>query len=855
MTSLIEDVTVDFKEFWDLPILRGKTAYVKTSYDSTNALLLLDRLSEYGEHDDLAIVNPDDPTSTLLLIIESLLSLLKFDSLESSSKVLSTIKPGDTVGLVQGRNVIPGTYIGREDRDGELFYCVKTADGGTTKMPPELSKTKIQPYLGKTVSDKKRRQAVVYGKQLESLMSLPAGGLMAYQHSKALLVTSEKTKTVEALRGVTLGGDTIETIFPIANYTSISDRHHIGANALDREPILGIVSNTDLAVDIARKDPDVRLIIIDGAAKIRPHYSSIEWLNSGDVPRKIICLLKSSDEDEINALRGMGIDVWIWKRQDFENIAGLNPDSRDASDPFSIHNATLQNLGGPKPHIFIIETTSALETAIASAINSVRAISRQAGTDQDIGYALRWAVSLMQRMLQLPVSINSYYVSLNNGTDSSQQRIDNALKSFESMLRSSYGSKIPSSLKASFDGLARHLQSAYHEISSTNPKAEALQSLVTEYGREPVTIISCRPEYTLAIKAIYKHRNNVSVIDLRNVSKSPIKNVIVCGWLNRKSTAKYFLAPYHSVTFLFYKNESRSYDALLRNHPSSPDSVVDEKLRRLFKTTTAAEEVIESAAESEDTSDLDKLLAALDTQFGATSYNERLQRYENGQRVSAQRIIFEDGSYTYITDKTRLNRLDSTSQSPNVIKLENITINDELIFADSEKNLFDELLSIVKQSERYKSIVETADLWRRELQEYLQNTQTTEKQLLEQLALVGSRPGLGTLRSWINGGVISPSTKNLKAIVKVVNSQRLNNEYVSIVDACTALHSLHIQTGRLLVRKIISAAAQGDDIELDADTKKKVENYAQNARIVVVESVSESTIEVPIRAIGILFEP
>ncbi len=63
MASLIDDVRRDFKEFWELPIAQGETPYHKTSYDSVNASLILERLADTSDKDDLALVCPDDPTT------------------------------------------------------------------------------------------------------------------------------------------------------------------------------------------------------------------------------------------------------------------------------------------------------------------------------------------------------------------------------------------------------------------------------------------------------------------------------------------------------------------------------------------------------------------------------------------------------------------------------------------------------------------------------------------------------------------------------------------------------------------------------------------------------------------------
>lgn len=851
-SGLIDDVTKDFKEFWELPIQQSGVTYHKSAYDSVNASLIFERLAGDSDKDDLALVCPDDPTTTLLVIIESLISLLKYDMLNSSSEVLSTLNPGDPVGLVRDRKMLPGVYLGTEVVAGRELYCVKAEDGVTYKNPLDRSKWLIQPYMAADISGKKR-SALVFGRVLEELIELPPGGLMAFQHSKALLVTPEKARVIEAIRGVTLGDDPIETIFPIADYTDASNRRPIGSNALQREPILGLVSNIDTAVDIALADPAVKLLIIDGASKVRTGYGSISRLNSDVQPRKIICLLKTVDEEEINTLAAMDIDAWIWKRDDFKILEEHRRAQDNATQPFEIHDNILENLAGPEPRTVRVEVYKQLDKAVKNAMGQIRIISRQTPHNEEAGFLFRWGVSLINSLLQLPLTMRAYeaYVS-SLGADSGLE-LDKKIAAFEERLRNAYGFVIPSVNTDDCEKLIKSVRDIYKLLSLRNPKAEMLNKFLEESKDRRVTIACCRPEYAEAMRKLHAFDRKIKVIPISEAGSLPDENLVVTGWLNRKLAAKLFLAPYKNLTYLLYEREAQSYQQTLRSHPSSPVSGTDTKLRVMMGVGMRETPGIE-ITETDSENDIEALIKTVNDKYGGPNYTEQLHQYGTVDMVSARRLVFEDDSYAYLTDTQGINKLDLANRATQNSRLTDLSPGDELIFAESGRDMFEELLTIIRDTEEYKALYDKASLWHRSLESYMEENNLEEKDLITHLALVGSKPNIVTIRMWINRQVISPSEDYLRAIAKVTGDPELNSKLDEVEEACSKLRALHIQTGRLLVRRIIKAAVQDDEDLLNDEAREKIDTYSQSARVVTVREISDETIDVPLKATGKLFE-
>jgi DNA-binding NarL/FixJ family response regulator len=852
-SGLIDDVTKDFKEFWELPIKQSGVEYHKSSYDSVNASLIFDRLVEDSEKDDLALVCPEDPTTTLLVIIESLTSLLKYDMLSSTSQVLSTIKPNDPVGLMQNRKMLPGIYMGIEEVHGCNLHCVKTEDGMITKIPPNRSKWRIQPYMSSDLSGRKR-STLVFGKVLEGLIGLPPGGLMAFQHSKALLVTPEKARITEAIRGVTLGGDPIETIFPIADYIDVDNRHYIGGNALQREPILGLVSNIDTAVDIALADPAVKLVIVDGASKVRTGYGSISRLNSDVLPRKIICLLKPIDEEEVNTLVAMNIDAWIWKRNDFRALMGERYVQNSGTQPFEIHNSIIKNLAGSEPQTIRVDAYKQLDKAVRSAMNQIQIISSKTPPNEEAGFLFRWGVSLINSLLQLPTNMRDYESYVNSlGADSGLE-MDKKINAYKEKLRNSYGFTIPSINTEDCEKLIKNIQDIYSLLSLRNPKAEVLTKFLEENKDRRVTIACCRSEYAGALRKAHIFNKRIKVIPLSEAGSFPDENLVVTGWINRRLAAKLFLAPYKNIAYLLYEREAQSYYQTLRSHPSSPISSTDTVLRSIMGLKTRGEITNSQGTETDSENDIEALIKTVNEKYGGPNYTEQLHQYGGADMVPARQLIFEDDSYAYLTETQNIDKLERSSSTTRKSKLADMLPGDELIFAESGRDMFEDLLAIIRETEEYQVLFEKARLWHRALESYMEDNNLDEEKLATHLALVGSRPNIVTIRMWVKGAVISPAKDYLHAIARVTGNSELNDKLDEVAEACTKLYALHIQTGRLLVRRIIKAAAQEDEGMLNDEAKEKIDSYSQSARVVTIREISSDVTEVPLKAIGKLFE-
>ena len=866
VSTLITSIQRDFPEFWLLPVEIAGQKYPNTLFDGANAWMIFDRLTESSDDDDLALVLPQDATTIPMLVIESLVALFKYDLLNGNANALHSIAENDPVGFMLGRISSPGQYLGyKQDFDGNWRHSVKVKD--VIYKVQKAQEYRIRPF-NPSDSKKRREAAPVMGQVLEELIQAPPGGIMAFQKSKMLLVTPNKLALREALKTIEIGGDPVSGVFPIADYTSASEPPTpLIYDPMRREPILGLVSALDIAEEIARNDPNIRLILIDGAAKTR-NYGAIDRLNSHKYQRKIISLLRTEDEDELVTLKKMGFDAWIWHRKDLQRLKSQGSFIQlSGTKPVASHTKLINALADHNPS-FVVPILPALTTeAVTTAWKSLSKISRITAPDDTAASLIRGAYALLKALQQLPVSISQHDEYLRKHPLEYDVSFGEKIKVLRSEVSRSIGVALPESSAGAWDQVLQGIDLLAAALSTSNPKRDQLIFLLQ--GHQSGAVVICgREDFVGALKEALPVTLRTDIEIARRAEDAPGRKVIYTGWFNRQFGAFTFLAPYSDITYLVYEMEKQTYDRLYASHPASPDTHFDTTIRAanpIVPLVPQLDEVMPVAAsipspvEDEPPLDLDELRHAIDTRFGVPTGFEGVNDWQVKERIDAIRINFEDESFAYFGSHQDLYRLDRNSHETKHIKVKDLCIGDEVVFASSSRDLFDDLIASLADSDEYSGLRSIVEIWRTALRRWMGENHLDETQVSVNLREFDCFRGPDAINNWLNKpGMIGPFEDNyapIRAIAAMTKDTELSNRLEEVIGACKKVNSIHNQTGRLLVRQIANAAAIDEESELDDDIKRRVATYARNTRIATVSSIADSPVAVPVQYVGRLLVP
>jgi len=680
--------------FLRLKIEQDEQLYRKTRFDEINAQLISWQLAaDDNNYDDLALVIPEDPTALLTLIIESLLALLQYDVANGSNTALRDIKPGDSVGLIQGRLMFPGIFEGTEMMNGRLYYCVKRADlsNGMVEKIPTGREWRIQPYS--STESVSRRRTTVYGKVLEQILDLPAGGLKTFQKSKMLVVAPDKAGLIESLRNVKIANDPLEAVFPVANYKSVDDWNYVGSfglNNLKQEPVIGLVANFDMAVDIALRDSSYTLLIVDGAAKLRAHYGDIERLNSEEIPRKVISVLRSTDEDELKTLQAMNIQSWVWKRSDFTRAGDSG---KEQTGLFGRHNEVINGLSGNAPVFRELELPDRIESCVDKAYSTLYSLSKVIHPLPEAGMLIRWGIFTMNSWLQLPVTGRQFDDYVEQAGFAEDKKLSVRFPAFCKRLRESYGLLIPSASESDCEALIESMQAVFDYLYAQSPKQDSLIELITNFPSETLDFFCCQSLYAGVFNSL--HGNHlVQGRNIEQLNSLPSKNAIITGWSNRRNASRGFLAPAENITILAYKKELGAINQVYHSHPCSPNSQLDIPMRRSLglvedEQTSHSEETVESTEKP----DIETMLETIIHKFGtaANSTHGGQLEYSDDDDIRQARIItLDDGSFVYADNECLLDKVDRDAKRIQRVGTDSLNPGDELVFASSDRSMFEE---------------------------------------------------------------------------------------------------------------------------------------------------------------------
>lgn len=223
-----------------------------------------------------------------------------------------------------------------------------------------------------------------------------------------------------------------------------------------------------------------------------------------------------------------------------------------------------------------------------------------------------------------------------------------------------------------------------------------------------------------------------------------------------------------------------------------------------------------------------------------------------GVMVDAVKLTLSDESCVYVDGDHRLDKIDRVKQKLDRCVASKVQVGDELVFAETERDMFDELLGIMQKSEEYRLLFEQATAWRTSLRQYMRRTNTDESQLVAMFELLQYPKDINVIRSWTKGKVIGPTGDNYAAISvieKITKDPNIIGKSAEIIHAIKAIHALHIQTGYLLVRNIVNSSVSGDD-EVNEETRIRLERYSASTRLRTIIAISDYTIPMDIHRIG-----
>ncbi len=738
-------------------------------------------------------------------------------------------------------------YRGLRTRDGreEFGLCHKVFPNGRpratvwfpaipenlTRMSPASNQRKVRGPQPEAIQ---RSNAAI--RPIDRLLNsrLPIASHVA---EKTTVLISRPAHVKAWSERVSLYGVPLKDLLPIANLAADgslkwwSNRwENLGL------PSILVVSDPLEAADWLADQEKEASVIVDVGSLSRDKVTDLVHLANRDA--SVVAILADADIESCDFATNQGSEVVGWGSDELRELIWRRSRS-DAGILQEYESSVLCAVRGT------VKAERIDCSEVDHAWLATKELARVAGANptDEMDSLLNAAWRLLRTLSQWPFLMSSSvglreYVSLHSST-----------------LRQTKSVYLAADAVASAARAADRIDALVSRLTTDNPKFAKLEELLEG---EPATLVM--PSRLAAADAksaaaISDRILNLSVADWRGLDPGSVDHVIVPGWY-RSEIMNRLLNPLIAtrVTVLAYGFESDEHRRFLRRATRRRFS---RSIVGKHRSVSVPAEPVDMPPEEETVESVENF-ERLVRMYARKRAEAQVSGSDEHDRVEAQLILFEDDSCVWVTDYSRLRRVNhllaglaDDESELEVVSADELRVGDYLLFhlgsdPDAIRVQADEVLP------RAENLRESASLWKEAIRSFLRGG-GDESALIQRLREAGCARQLGTLNAWIHRhDIIAPrSYRDIRAIATATADVSLEARIEECIDAVSQIRSAHMRASRMLAQRVIGELLRKQTD--DPDPASAIE-LGDSLRIVRVVATDRERTLVPHSCLGRLLE-
>lgn len=624
-----------------------------------------------------------------------------------------------------------------------------------------------------------------------------------------IIVVTSTTLAHEFCKTVELFGHALKEVVPMGHLTSDGETVEAWSTRFgSKQPILVFASDLDLATRFAEDEPSRnQLIIVDLVGRNAGKNASLKRLARFKIPTLLVVSERTANEVVPDA--DEQADIWEWSAEDLSALVW--PDSRNGQHVGELiqFEHKLRTNAGIEPEI--VPVSLPLTAKVHTNFLRLRRLAKQRGEDQlaslddlvTLGY--RVATHLLRSATPVHEKLPSFETLLTQLGRMSEIVHQSRFLSAEEQIAAK--------------GLIETLNQLLDSIRQHNPKAEAIQRLLSRY---PKAAIVC-PDARLLPDLEMTYRNLSNRI-MPNCSPTDTfdDGLIIPGWFRQNRMASLLSPPVGDPTFVvLYDVEQKWYSGF----SSERDTAKAERRARssrakIFPKLKNWREPKPVLPLSHPTTDLKEIEEVRSEVFDR--YKNQIQQSittsDHELNVPARLVMFVGGSYGFFTETYKLNVVTHLLEnSPTEIDDKSTVIptlasklqpGDAIVFRFRSRDVIREVAdTLLAPGTR-----ELSSLWRKALLRFVEDHDLTASELSKRLRDVGCKVGQQAIQNWLHfDEMIGPQSykRDVPAIAKLTGDRELTENVEKVVAAIKEVRSAHQQKApRILARKVRDSAVK-----------------------------------------------
>ncbi|MCL5675760.1 MAG: DrmE family protein [Patescibacteria group bacterium] len=864
---ILDNIKESIPYLQKLNIKVSGTAFLMTDYEKINALLIKNNVLDEN-HNNIAIFHPINDLLDIYILVIMGLAAYEYAILNNSKSKLEDFRVGELVEY--GGRVVQYQGITLCNDNIEKFELKYDDEYKTTELLPLSYSNKISKYSGcKTTADKYNSKISNknVGDILHTVIDYKDGEITLSGYPP-FLVVSERPALIELLKKITINGIPFFEFFPSVKCTSCN-RQRIGRNIAQRSYMFYFAASLSTADDVLRSENGIKTLFVDAHGKSLDDGNLLAALKNQYGIEDVYWLQNYSKLDAMENLEsGLGFKIWIWKTDDFEELAinkqsnGLVMTHNNGNDEnnclVDMHKQSLRRLAAYKDNLVEIEYPAGLiadfHVDIQKQLKNMFFDAGEYG-NRELRFFCINAASIYNRIFQSPLPISQ----INKIASSyGKKTVNEDFQNLENL-----PSRLTGAVPLNFDANAHKLLSDFKYVLNAyeaySGKLKSISSIISHSpGKSTCVLI----KYSYMVDEVKE-----SVLrDLVNGGNGHLcKNVFFSDnvsdinsiydqliWTYKPQiAASPMIAPMVETNYiLLYPQQKKELEQTLQINKRRLNRYADAEYRSgILKVS---KDILGHVTEknnfdssSADLFDLDELLTSV---FSKTVTGTHTDGQEDA--VDAKMVVFSGGNYAFFQAGNKIKVLDSEQKSIDVKNVESLNEGDEIVFLnDSKRTVFDELVEYYEHKPEIVKMVKTSELWRNALIEFCNERQLSP----DELKIILDNDGLVrhqiTINGWLNGTTICPDEDNyspVDIIANITGNVLLRNNLNEVKTAAKQMHALRIKIGKYLANKITQSFASPESIIDDPVLRNKLDEISSHVRLGTVSQISNDYKKVPL---------
>lgn len=835
-------------------------------YESISAEMFF--TSQHEEKRNKIIIHPGGDVITIIAIIITAFSEYIRNMIDPGNNILEHLNVGDLVEVDGYR----ARYDGMDNDRIILHYL-----DGTTSFPVEQS-YRIARYSGSAstinkMPTKKGAKAKVTKHIIASIFDIDTKELSNIIKYSTVFIAS-KEKVYDIVRGLKIvyGGKKydITSIFPLAYYSSADCRLDFAGNSTRIEPIIKFASKISTARELIQNSKDIKCVTIMGEEFFKSNPTELDWILKRRSIESTNIILQWGKMTNIEGLLNNteNLEVYAWSKNAIKSNIKLyttNSYEKKISHISYIQDEIINNFLNKDISLKTVGIGDEFEEKIVVCRKFLREISNSIAVDEKKDEFLKLSYTLLNLYEKscFPLKILENMIEEESliGVHPKQVlvKLDEIVLYLSTFVNDSTTNK-----KVKY--IVENLNFLREQLYETNLKWDELIKVIRKSRLKKIMLVLYKAYFIDVMRKCCTLNNIPLDFSMNTINKfnptSMYDTVLLTGVYQGKNFDIINNSYTDNIIILSYKEEVSLFEWIQKK-----SNYVANKLDRLNKLVEYREDKNEPSNDEDINDSVNDLIEIENIINDIIRRQGVVEGNFNGGATKTECIkvaIFESGEKAYFSKYFLPNKLDRDCEEIKDVKIEDLSIGDELVFKKDEKDMdkdiiqdiIEKLMENIDFRRQYDESLRLSRYWKYALDSFMQKNNVDDNYISSQLLKFNVIRSPMAISTWLRTNKTTAPDKEevYYALANIIQDNVFMEKWKDVFKASSLIRKLQMRLKKYLGKCIVKSVVKESKTDFDKIVERCVGDVSKLAQIVQIEQLYDVEIEIPVHMANKLIE-